>query len=411
MAAVDVMSGKLSDFELAEVLQVVGIGRQYTGVELSRDNGVLGTIFVKGGKIVSVDTPDAAGRDALFRLFNEQQGHFRVYRADAPDALPEPLGSLGSLLMEAIARATSYQRHATPSELRPSVAVAQSTTSPPSEAGANLIQGEAAQKCGTILGVVSPKGGSGKTTLSLNLALSLVRQGRRVVLVDADVNGDVLSAINARGRGEYGAYDVLMGAASLEQATLSTVFPDFKILPALGAKLPSAAWLGGDHAGAWRKLLNDLGSQTDIVVVDTPAGMFGTTAAILAASTHVLGVLQAEVIAARSFERFRQAIDGVPGIVRPKVIGVVLNMLQTRHGASLEVFQNACATLPSDWLFDTTIPRHPAFLDAAQEGLPLRQMDELAPPAVAWLFDNLAAEVAQRLALPKRERRSQALLV
>jgi hypothetical protein len=90
---------------------------------------------------------------------------------------------------------------------------------------------------------------------------------------------------------------------------------------------------------------------------------------------------------------------------------VVLNMLQTRHHASLGVFQEALQGLPGEWLFDTTIPRHPAFLESSHQGLPLRHLDEDAPPPVAFLFDNLAGEVAERLALKAPAAKPRAFLL
>lgn len=476
---VDIMRGSLSEFELAEVLQVVGIGRQYTGVELIGGRGVLGTIFVKSGKIVSVDGPYGAGREALFRLFAEQDGMFRVFRMDTPQSLSEPLGPLGGLLMEVMSRrAASHEaarrerverqraaaskseerastqlpapeppsssrqqlrsgpvssksrpgasvrriqpasvraRQSVPPVSAPATSTPAAASSPGSKQSGDGSRPAAKSGGGSdeqrVIVVASPKGGCGKTTLSLNLALSLARQGRKVTLVDADINGDVLSSINARDRAKWGTFDLLQGKTDLKSALLSTVYPEFKILPAVGQTLPDAAWLDGEHSAAWPKLIEELSSEADIVLIDAPAGMYGVTREMLRAATHVLGVLQAEVVALRSFERFAQAMDSLPEAARPQVVGVVLNMLQTRHDASLEVFQDSCSKLPKEWLLDITIPRHPAFLEATREGLPLRQLDELAPPSVAWLFDNLAAEVVQRLKLTAQARKPRALLL
>jgi cellulose biosynthesis protein BcsQ len=229
-------------------------------------------------------------------------------------------------------------------------------------------------------------------------------------LVDADINGDVLSAINSRARAQFGTFDVLEGRAEPAQGLLRTIVPHLKILPAVGAQLPSASTLSSDLSSGFRRLLRTLSADAN-VIVDTPAGMFGVTRSVLTASTHVVAVLQAEVVAHRSFERFREAIASIPEAERPRVLGVVLNMLQMRHGASLSVLQSVCMDLPQDWLFETSIPRHPAILDATAQGVPLRNLDENAPPAVAFLFDTLAAEVAQRLKLPAADARPQQLLV
>lgn len=269
----------------------------------------------------------------------------------------------------------------------------------------------APKPAGRILAVASPKGGSGKTTIALNLALSMARQGRSVVLVDADVNGDVLSAIDARSRAEAGVFDVLFGMAEVKDALLDTILPKFRILPAVGRDVPPAEAFQIDNTENWGRVLREVASTADVVVVDTPAGMYGTTSQILPAASHVIGVLQAEVVASRSFERFQRALSQMSDATRPEVLGVVMNMLQMRHPASVNVLQGACSDLPGAWLFETSIPRHQAFLDATAQGVPLRHMDEQAPPAVAFLFDNLAAEVAERLSLPPVERRPRRLLL
>jgi cellulose biosynthesis protein BcsQ len=262
-----------------------------------------------------------------------------------------------------------------------------------------------------VMAVVSPKGGSGKTTVALNLALSFARQERSVILVDGDINGDVLSAIGARERAAHGAIDVLTEKVGYEAALLRTVLPHFRILPALGEQLPDMNALLSEHSEAWRKLLQQLSQEAEIVIVDSPAGMFGTTRQLLSGCTHVLGVLQAELIASRSFATLERALELMPSQERPEVVGIVLNMLQTRKRASVQVLQDACAHLPKGWLLDTAIPRSDAFLEATEEGLPLRLLDEVNPPAVSWLFDTLASEISARLGLTVAERKPRQLLI
>jgi cellulose biosynthesis protein BcsQ len=328
--------------------------------------------------------------------------------------MPEPLGVLNGLMLEATewARAGSSASSATAAVgLRPVEPLLEASkraplptsalrgTPPTKGARSGTRSAAVTAGPGRVVAIVSPKGGCGKTTVSLNLALSLARQGRSVVLVDADVNGDVLSSIDARSRATSGAFDVLLGHASVDGALMKTVLTNFQILPAVGTPLPPAEQLARDHSAAWRKLLTDLARRAEVVLVDTPAGMFGVTHQVISSASHVIGVLQAEQIAARSFERFSEGLEAVLPERRPTVAGIVVNMLQTRQDASMSVFQSACQDLPVEWLFDTSIPRHAAFLDATHAGVPLRHLDDQAPPAIAWLFDNLAAEVTSRIAL------------
>jgi chromosome partitioning protein len=250
-----------------------------------------------------------------------------------------------------------------------------------------------------IIAVASPKGGSGKTTVALNLALSLARREYRVILVDGDVNGDVMSSIDGRTSAKAGVFDVLTGGASPIDALRKTVIQDLEILPAIGQSLPSPEVAFVDYRDRWQLLLTELAQRCQIVIVDTPSGMLGVTYQILNACTHVVGVLQAEAIAQRSFSMFADCLGLLPESSRPQVLGVFLNMLQLRHSTSINVLVRACEGLPKGWLFETSIPRNTAFLDAAEAGLPLHLYDPKHPPAVSWLFDTLATEVLERLAL------------
>jgi chromosome partitioning protein len=416
-----VMRGRLREFDLGQVLQVVGIGRQYTGVEILDDTMVLGTIFVKSGKVVCVEANGKDGREALFDLFRHSDGNFAVYRTEMPPALPEPLGAVQVLLMEALEKRAERRTEPPAIEQSDPMATADgrpfdSPTAAARNAAKRLTQPAPAPEppktwSGRVVSVVSPKGGCGKTTVALNLAVSLARQGRSVLLVDADVNGDVLSAIDSRSRAEVGTYDLLTGVGMLERALLPTMLPKLKILPAIGRDLLPPELLMADHSRRWQMLMSELAERAEIVLVDAPAGMFGPTFQILRASTHVLGVLQAERIADRSFPRFFDALQMIPTEHRPQILGVVLNMLQTKQDGSLSVMINACRDIPPEWLFDTNIVRHQAFLDATHAGVPLRNLDEYAPPAVAWLFDTLAGEVTQRLKLDPVPKKAQALLI
>jgi chromosome partitioning protein len=495
-----VMEGELEGIDLVEILQVVGIGRQYTGIELRRpDQTLLGTMFIKAGKVVAAVTEHTRGREAFFQILaqvgSETRSFFHVFRTETPRDLPEPIGSLGQLLLESLSAARNPAAPKNPSGVvaRPNfgrpedAATKKAETAPPRSAGqtpasspslhtaptppssrsrpsgatpaaaqgpggtsstnipaqrapnevaprqaassssstripavsatASVDPGLGARprtgggrRSRVVLGVVSPKGGSGKTTIALNLALGFARQDRSVILVDADVNGDVLSAIAARQRATRGAMDVLLGKCGYEAALLRTVLPNLRLMPAIGNELPETSALLGVHDKGWQELLRALSGEAEIVIVDGPAGMFGGTRQFLGSCTHVLGVLQAELIASRSFAMFERALSHIPRGERPEVVGVVLNMLQSRHTASVRVLQDACAQLPKGWLLDTAIPRSDAFLEASEEGLPLRLLDEHNPPAVSWLFDTLASEISDRIGLPVAERKTRQFL-
>jgi chromosome partitioning protein len=433
------MEGSLEQFDLSEILQVLSIGRQYTGIELlAQDHSRAGTIYIKSGKVLHVKAATLTGKDALVSLFRDRPRFFNVFRVDTPVPAAEPLGSVRSLLLEvwqsseapiieveadaddeASAQEVTVvgpvprldKPPSTSSVLPPAPPPAAAHAKPPATHVARTRSGtypavKPAGRSGPpyVIAIASPKGGSGKTTVALNLALSLARQDQRVILVDGDLNGDLLSAIDERASARVGVFDVLLGGARIEDALRNTVHSHLRILPAIGEQFPGPHVTLSDQSARWRVLLQTLATQADIVLVDTPAGMFGVTHQIMSGCTHVIGVHQAEVIATRSFAMFLEGMRQIPDAHRPRVLGVFLNMLQVSQAASVDVLQDLCQKLPRTWLFDTSIPRNTAFLEATAAGVPLRMLHDRHPPAVTWLFDTLAAEVVDRLDLKAHER-------
>ena len=422
---ISVMEGNLSDFHLVEILQVLSVSRQYTRIALfSSDRTPAGSLFIKSGKVVHASAGSLRGRDAFVALVRKPPSFFNVFRIQMPALIPEPIGTLTGLLFlaleeqkEVVPPASRRVQHATTvaaqaravPALAPASREASRLASPsarsPHPSGVMPAVGAAGGPC--VIAVASPKGGAGKTTVALNLALSLARRGHSVILVDGDVNGDVLSCVDERGSARVGVFDVLAEQAEPVDALRKTVVPNLQIVPATGLSLPNPEFLLTDCRDRWHGLVEDLSRRAEIVLVDTPAGMFGVTHQILGSCTHVLGVLQAEVIAERSFTMFTESLETLPDDRRPRVLGVFLNMLQLGHIASIGVLEKACEKLPRGWLFETSIPRNPAFLDATLAGVPLHLYDPEHPPSVSWLFDTLATEITDRLDLVLRETKTR----
>jgi chromosome partitioning protein len=457
---IPIMEGALTEFSLADILQVVSLGRQFTGIELRReDNTTAAVILVKSGKVVDAQALGMRGKEAFVRLFDLDTVFFHVFRTDTPAAMPEPIGAIRTLLFEALknqrepgggsrpsettkvvpapvptprvrtvpegrhdASATRPAASAPPaSPVRPEAkgapppAQTRAQAAPPASPYAVSAQGRVTDKPGrrtgaTSIAVAGPKGGAGKTTLALNLAVSLARKGRSVILVDTSTTGDILGAIDSVDRARADVFEALAGRAKVEDALLSTTISTLRILPSRWSAYCEAVASDAELGGGWSPLLATLGTLAPLVIVDTPAGMHGLTQQVLGACTHVIGVLQCETFAQRSFPAFFRAIEQLPEPQRPHVLGVFLNMLQPAHPASVSAFREASATFPSSLLFETAVPRNPAFLTAAESGVPLRLMDEDNPPAVTWLFEAIAAEVIERLQLGPVEPRPKRLL-
>jgi chromosome partitioning protein len=251
-----------------------------------------------------------------------------------------------------------------------------------------------------IVAVVSAKGGSGKTTLTMNLAVALARRGLRVTIVDTDPNGGVSASVSAHKRIVSGAFDVICGATTLADVTVTTRMPGLRVVPAGGSTLSIDQLENAQsHRVAWRALLGSIASGTDIVILDTAGGVYGPIRTMLGLATHVLGVLQAEPLALRASDHFDRVIASLSPA--PTLVGIAMNMFEPRGQTASAVLQDACNTLRPGLLFDTAIPRTPIINEASLRGVIAGQGELSNAPAVAWTFEQLAAELLDRLELTR----------
>ena len=244
------------------------------------------------------------------------------------------------------------------------------------------------------IAVASQKGGVGKTTVSLNLALALAERGRRTLLVDLDPQGGVGHAL-ARADAELpGVADVLAGAASVEQALLTTRLPGLTLLPR-GRLDPIDVCeleLNLHQAGLLERVLGVADRSFDVTVVDTPSGLGMATRAALRVVDFVLLPVQAERLALRSVSQILRVIEHVRAHENPRLelLGVLPTMADKQRPASMSVLIDVWNDLTG--VLDTVVPRADVFADASEAGLPVAFLGG-APSPEARRFDLLAEEL------------------
>jgi chromosome partitioning protein len=245
--------------------------------------------------------------------------------------------------------------------------------------------------------VASQKGGVGKTTLALNLAYSLAKSGWRVLLADCDPNGSV--GLSIRRRSQSGPGLAELATRMVAVAPIATRVSGLSILLAGDAETLGSEAMRARLADPelWRLLVAT--ASCDLLIVDTPSGLYGPTLAAATVADHLLVPLQAEPLALRTTT---QVLDAVARLrdagARLTLSGFVLSMLESRNQVSLSVAQESWRTFPVDLVWRTTLPRDPSVLQASAQGVPVGLLAR-RPPPMAKIFEQLAAEAEERLGL------------
>lgn len=143
-----------------------------------------------------------------------------------------------------------------------------------------------------VVAVASGKGGTGKTFLTVNVAIALHRLGSRVVVVDCDfglANAHLLLGVTPH----HTLTHVLAGGMAVDEALEPTPFG-----PALvpgGSGVVSLTDLGPHHMDALARALGQLAGRFDVVLIDCGAGLMPQTLVPVLAAQHVLVVANPEI--------------------------------------------------------------------------------------------------------------------
>lgn len=252
-----------------------------------------------------------------------------------------------------------------------------------------------------IIAVANQKGGVGKTTTAVNLSTALAAIGKRVLVVDADPQGNASTGLGiGRKDREPSLYQVLIGDAPAADALRDTVIPGLSILPASAALAAAEVELvGAEHRT--HRLAAALASlpPSDFVLIDCPPSLGLITVNALVAADAVLVPLQSEFFALEGLSQLLGTIERVKSGLNPRLelLGIVLTMVDRRNRLSDQVCADVRAVMGAKVL-KTVVPRNVRLSEAPSHGLPALIYDSRCAGSEAYLA--LARELLERLERP-----------
>jgi chromosome partitioning protein len=251
---------------------------------------------------------------------------------------------------------------------------------------------------GRIIAVANQKGGVGKTTTTINLAASLAVAEKRVLVIDADPQGNLTSGLGKRTRDpRQSLYEVLIDGAAIDHVILPTELEFLWLVPAdrnlTGCEVELVSVERREFALS--QALAPLAPRYDFIFIDCPPSLGLLTLNALVAADSVLVPLQAEYFALEGITELMSTTARVTESLNPnlRIEGVVLTMTDERTNLTQQVTSEIRAHF-KDKVFKTVIPRSIRLGEAPSFGKPIVLYDIRSRGAQAYL--ELAREMLRR---------------
>jgi chromosome partitioning protein len=248
-----------------------------------------------------------------------------------------------------------------------------------------------------IIAVLNQKGGVGKTTTAINLAGYLAKNGRTVLVVDLDPQGNSTSGLGIdKHKVRATLYDVLFSRAEPTSAVLKTKNKNLFLIPS-NAHLAGAEVELVDQPHREHKLAQALANLSyDYILIDCPPSLGLLSVNGLTAATDVLIPVQAEYYALEGLSQLLSVIQQVQQALNPSLnlLGVVVTLYDSRNSLSEQV-KAELAQHFGEKLFQTVIPRNVRLAEAPSFGKTIAEHDRWSKGARA--YKALARELEKRV--------------
>jgi chromosome partitioning protein len=232
----------------------------------------------------------------------------------------------------------------------------------------------------------------------VNLAAAIAMQGKRVLMVDMDPQGNATSGIGIdRSSLSRSVYELLLGDAQFDDVVVPANIENLWVLPATidlaGAEIELSSAISRESR--LRKFRDHFDSY-DLVLVDCPPSLGLLTLNALVAANKFVVPIQCEYYALEGLSQLLKTIDLVRQYLNPSIdlFGIILTMYDNRTRLSRDVAEQVRQRFPQE-TFETIIPRNVRVSESPSYGMPVVTYDPSSQGAQAYM--ELAREMLGRL--------------
>lgn len=248
---------------------------------------------------------------------------------------------------------------------------------------------------GHVISLANQKGGVGKTTTSVNLGADLATLGKKVLLIDADAQGNATSGVGIQKSDiKKDIYDILVNEEPISEAILPSAHKNLDVVPATIQLSGADIELTPQMARETRLVnaLKEVKNQYDYILVDCPPSLGLITINAFTASDSILIPVQTEYYALEGLSQLLNTVQLVKKHFNPDlcVEGVLLTMYDVRTKLGQQVNKEV-RNYFGDTVYDTIITRNVRLSEAPSYGLPIIDYD--AESKGSKLYMQLAKEV------------------
>lgn len=248
---------------------------------------------------------------------------------------------------------------------------------------------------GKIIAIANQKGGVGKTTTSINLSAALAEEGKKVLVIDMDPQGNTTSGLGVdKNNLENTVYELILSECSIKECIIKDVIENVSVVPSnVNLAAAEIELIGVDKKEyILKKEIEWVEDEYDYILIDCPPSLSMLTINAMTTATSVLVPIQCEYYALEGLSQLIHTVNLVKERLNRHLSmeGVVFTMYDSRTNLSQQVVENVKSNFHQK-VFDTVIPRNIRLAEAPSYGQPITMYDPKSSGAES--YRNLAKEL------------------